>query len=65
MVTPQLEIYFYKAPYIRTSSNPYTLDNMNNDVHLTNNTLQKALSEYSKYEEGNTLPFKESLLTYL
>ena len=44
LVSPHLEVYFYNEPYIRTSSNPYTLDCMNTDIHLTNNTMQKQLS---------------------
>ena len=65
LITPHLEIYFYNTPYIRTSSNAYNIDSMQNEIHLTNNTQQKQLTEYSKYEEGNTLPFYDSLLAFL
>jgi hypothetical protein len=58
LVTPQLEIYYYNTPYMRTSSSLYTTDNMSSEIHLTNNCKQKTFGEYSKFEEGNTLPFR-------
>ena len=42
----------------------YTLENFSSEIHLTNNCQQKHFSEYSKYEEGNTLPFS-NLRDYL
>lgn len=42
---------------MRTSSTLYVLDSLDTEIHLTNNCQQKYSSEYSKYEEGNTLPF--------
>lgn len=41
LVTPQLEIYYYNTPYIRTSSSIYTTDVMTSEIHLTNNCQQK------------------------
>lgn len=64
LVTPQLDIYYFNTPYLRTSSTLYNLDSMSSEIHLTNNCQQKHFGEYSKYEEGNTIPMKETLLAY-
>jgi len=58
------EVFYYKAGYLRTSSEVYTLDSKYNYVHLTNNCLQKYGSKYGAYEEGNTISF-ESFQNYL
>ncbi len=65
LVTPNFEIYYYNTPYIRTSSSVYNVTNMRSEIHLTNNCQQKHFSEYSKFEEGNTLPMKETLISYI
>ncbi len=52
-------VYFYEKGYIRTSSDVYSLNNLNNYVHLTNNCLQKLGENYNKYEEGNTISFTD------
>lgn len=52
------KVYFYQRGYIRTSSDDYSLKNMNNYIHLTNNCLQKFGDNYSKHEDGNTLSFE-------
>jgi hypothetical protein len=49
---------------MRTSSTIYSLENFSSEIHLTNNCQQKHFGEYSKYEEGNTLPFS-NLRDYL
>ena len=38
---------------------------MSSEIHLTNNCQQKTTEEYSKFEEGNTLPFHSTILKYL
>jgi hypothetical protein len=63
LVTCKMEIFFYRKPYMRTSSNEYSLQNQNNYVHLTNNCLQKYGENFGKFEEGNTLPM-ETLQKY-
>lgn len=57
LVTPNFEIYYYNLPYLRTSSTEYNLQNFSSEIHLTNNCQQKHFDKYSKYEDGNTLPF--------
>ena len=39
VVNHKLEVYIYDEGYIRTSSNKYTLESMDNYIHLTNNCL--------------------------
>ena len=41
--------YFYKEGYVRTTSYPYSLDNPQSGVHLTNDAVQKYLPNYSKF----------------
>ena len=57
-----MDIYFFKEGYLRTSSQPYSMDASNLDddfVHLTNNAIQKNSPEYGNHEDGNMLSFKE------
>lgn len=61
--TWKYEVYVYKKSYIRTSSDEFDLKNSNNYVHLTNHCLQIHGENYSKHEDGNTLPL-ESLNEY-
>lgn len=56
-----MKVYFFKEGYIRTCSAAYsTKDEALSDlkVHLTNNSVQKNLNDYGKFEEGNQLSFK-------
>lgn len=52
-------VFFYSPGYIRTSSTSYSLSNMNNYTHLTNNCLQKHGDNYGQYEDGNTMSFED------
>ena len=65
LVTPHFEIYYYNTPYLRTSSSTYTTESLNTEIHLTNNCQQKHFTEYSKFEEGNTIPMRETLVKYI
>lgn len=65
LVTPSFEVYYFSIPYMRTSSSPYTTEYLNTEIHLTNNCQQKHFTEYSKYEDGNTIPMRETLLQYI
>ena len=52
--------YFYKEGYIRTSSFAYdTTDLTDRDVHLTNDAIQITAPDYSKWEQGNKVSFKD------
>lgn len=57
IMTWKHELYYYKHGYIRTSSDEYSLNSNLNYVHLTNNCLQQYGEKYSKFEDGNTLPY--------
>jgi hypothetical protein len=51
-----LSAYWYTDAYIRTSSKPYSLDNINDlETHLTNDAVQKNSAEYGKFENSNKL----------
>jgi hypothetical protein len=62
LVTQQMECYFFREGYVRTSSSEYstkTEDLANGFVHLTNNAIQKNNPDYCKFEDGNQLSFAE------
>jgi len=64
LATSKNEIFYYKAGYLRTSSEEYKLDSKHNYVHLTNNCLQRHGKNYGTHEEGNTISF-ESFQKYI
>ena len=48
--------YFFREGYIRTSSYPFNLKDLEDrDVHLTNDAVQDRNEEYGKYETGNKI----------
>lgn len=50
------DIYWFKNPYVRTSSADYSLEDANDMLtHLTNNCFQKKSDQYGVHEEGNIL----------
>ena len=52
--------YFYKEGYIRTSSYPYDMGDLEDrDVHLTNDAVQDRNEEYGKYEQANKISQKD------
>lgn len=56
-----MKVYFFKQGYIRTSSYKYSTEEStigDNNVHLTNNAVQKENEQYGKFEDGNQLSFK-------
>ena len=54
LINQDMEVYFFKEGYLRTSAFGYKLDNcQDNMVHLTNNAVQKNAKEYGKFEDGN------------
>ena len=67
LVTHEYKCYFCKEGYLRTSSEPFNLENSslkNEYIHLTNNAIQQKGTRYGKFEEGNQLPL-ETLEDYL
>ena len=62
LITHNLDCYFFREGYIRTSSTKYTTDAAalaNDWVHLTNNAVQKHAPNYGDFEDGNQLSFDE------
>lgn len=54
-----LDIYFFKQGYLRTSSEEFTVGNVDNYfIHLTNNAVQKFSNNYGQFENGNQLSFQ-------
>ena len=54
----QLRAYWYQDGYIRTSSYPWRLDDLEDSlVHLTNDAVQKQSSDYGFYEPANKLAY--------
>ena len=60
LVNQDMEVFFFKEGYLRTSAFGYKLDNCQDDmVHLTNNAVQMKSGDYGRYEDGNQLDFKQ------
>ena len=62
LVTHNLDCFFFREGYVRTSSSKYTTDAAalaNDWVHLTNNAVQKHSPNYGDFEDGNQLSFAD------
>ena len=60
LINQDMEVYFFKEGYLRTSSFEYRLDNTKDQmVHLTNNAVQKNNKDYGRFEDGNQLDFDQ------
>lgn len=63
VVTDTWDVYVYEQGYLRTSSEPFTLDLGDKGeihmVHLTNYCMQKHSKNLGRFEEGNTLSFAQ------
>ena len=54
----QIQGYFFKDGYLRTSCKEFTLKNTKDKfIHLTNDAIQKNHEDYGKYESGNKLSY--------
>ncbi len=59
LVTQEMDAYLFKEGYIRTSSEEYRLDDVDNRfVHLTNNAVQQFAKNYGQFEDGNQMSFQ-------
>lgn len=61
-LTHDMDVYFFREGYLRTSSRPYSMNDANLEddfVHLTNNAIQKNAPGYGCHEDGNMLSFAE------
>ena len=62
LINQDLDCFFFKEGYVRTSSTLYTTEAeaLDNDlIHLTNNAVQKNSPTYCQFEDGNQLSFSE------
>ncbi|EGR34832.1 hypothetical protein IMG5_000600 [Ichthyophthirius multifiliis] len=62
LLTQDLDLYFFKEGYIRTSSEEFQLDAnsaSNQFIHLTNNAIQQHAQNYGQFESGNQMSFQE------
>ena len=60
MLNQDLDLFFFKEGYLRTSSTEFGIDLENIDnafVHLTNNAVQKHATNYGDFEDGNQISF--------
>jgi tubulin polyglutamylase TTLL1 len=56
----RLRGYWYQEGYVRTSSYLWDLEDIaDNDIHLTNDAIQKHCPNYGEYEAGNKLTYSE------
>jgi len=51
--------YFFNDGYVRTASEPFSIDNLDRRLHITNDQVQRLNSEYGKYEEGNKMSISD------
>jgi hypothetical protein len=58
LFTSDLAVYMYDRGYLRTSNTKFTLDTLDNSVHLTNHAIQKHSPSYGLYEAGNFASFE-------
>jgi hypothetical protein len=60
LITQSENCYFFPQGYLRTSSEKFSLDNLDSTfIHLTNNAIQKDGTDYGKFEAGNQMSFKQ------
>jgi hypothetical protein len=59
LLTPKLELYVFKEGHLKASSVPFDINKIDSFIHLTNYSVQKYNGDFSKYEIGNEISFKE------
>jgi hypothetical protein len=64
-VAGHVQVYFSELGYVRTSTYPFSLDNLEDTlIHLTNEAVQVNSEDFGKYEKGNKLTL-EALEEYI
>ena len=58
LITHKMEAYIFKEGHLKASSVNYDTETFDSFVHLTNYSLQKYNKNFSKFEKGNEISFK-------
>lgn len=54
------KFYWYSEGYLRTSSEIYDLNDLDDPyIHLTNDAIQATSEKYGKFEKGNKVTYNE------
>lgn len=59
MMTHKSQVYVFKEGHLKTSSVAYDINLTNSYVHITNYSIQKYNSDFSKFEYGNEVSFSD------
>ena len=60
LVTHDRRVFFHAESYVRTSSTPFSLDNLQDRcIHLTNDAVQKTAQHYEAFEDHNKLTMQQ------
>lgn len=59
LITHKLQVYIFKEGHLKTSSVAYDINAKDSYVHITNYSIQKYNDNFSKYEYGNEVSFKD------
>lgn len=59
LLTQEFHVYVFKEGHLKTCSIDYNIDSLNKYRHLTNYSLQKKSTCFSKYENGNEVSFEQ------
>jgi len=59
LITHEYKVFMFKEGHIKTSSHEYDISSKNSFIHITNYSLQKYSSEFSKHELGNEASYSD------
>ena len=59
LLTHRMKVYFFKEGHLKATSVQYDISSKNSFVHLTNYSVQKYNSNFSKFEYGNEISFDD------
>ncbi len=58
-INNKIECFYFKEGHLKSSTENYNLNDNNIFIHLTNYSIQKNNNNFSKFEIGNEISFKE------
>ena len=58
-INNKIECFYFKEGHLKSSTENYNLNDNNIYIHLTNYSIQKYNDNFSKFEIGNEISFKE------